>query len=178
MRWPKSLLREWLPALLVFLVLFGLLKLFNRWSLSENALDVGTPVAAFSLPDASGKPFRLPTPGREVLINYWASWCQPCLAEMPVLQDFARRNAANGTQVVGIALEVESDSRAWLSVHPLPFPVVFEMPSATDSSVSLGNARGLLPYSVLVGADGRVLATRTGPFADAADLANWLEDAH
>jgi len=54
---------------------------------------------------------------------------------------------------------------------------VFELPSATDSSVSLGNTRGLLPYSVLVGADGRVLATRTGPFADAADLEAWLADA-
>jgi thiol-disulfide isomerase/thioredoxin len=170
-------MRAWLSALLVFLVLFGLLKLFNRWSLAGNALEVGTPVAAFSLPDASGKPFRLPTAGREVLINYWASWCQPCVAEMPILQDFAQRNAANGTQVVGIALEVESDSRAWLSAHPVAYPMVFEPPGATDSSVSLGNARGLLPYSVLVGADGRVMATRTGPFADAADLEGWLESA-
>ena len=177
MRWPKSLLREWLPALLVFLVLFGLLKLFDRWSLAGNALEVGTPVAAFSLPDASGQPVRLPPPGREVLINYWASWCQPCLAEMPILQGFAQRKAANGTQVVGIALEVESDSRAWLRQHPLAYPVVFELPSATDSSVTLGNARGLLPYTVLVGADGRVLATRTGPFSDAADLEDWLADA-
>jgi len=174
---PAALLREWLPALLVFLVLFGLLKLFNRWSLQDNALEVGTPVAAFSLPDESGKPLQLPLAGREVLINYWASWCQPCLTEMPILQDFARRKAANGTQVVGIALEAERDSRAWLKAHPAAYPVVFEMPSATDSSVTLGNARGLLPYSVLVGADGRVLATRTGPFADAADLEDWLADA-
>jgi thiol-disulfide isomerase/thioredoxin len=177
MRKPTSLLRDWLPAALVFLVLFGLLKLFNRWSLADNALDVGTPVAAFSLPDVGGQPVRLPPPGREVLINYWASWCQPCLVEMPILQDFARRKAANGTQVVGIALEVEKDSRAWLLAHPPAYPIVFEAPSATDSSVTLGNARGLLPYSVLIGADGRVLATRTGPFADGADLEGWLADA-
>jgi len=158
-------------------VMFGLLKMFSRWSLAENALDIGTPVAAFSLPDTAGKPFALPTPGREVLVNYWASWCQPCLAEMPILRDFAQRKGANGTQVVGIALEEAGDSQAWLRQHPSSYTMLFEMPSATDSSVALGNKRGLLPYSVLIGADGRVLATRTGPFADAADLEGWLSDA-
>jgi thiol-disulfide isomerase/thioredoxin len=166
-----------LASLLAILVLVGLLKYFNRWELEDNALEVGTPLAAFHLPDANGRPMRVPTPGREVLINYWASWCGPCVEEMPILREFARRNGAKGTQIIGIALEVEADSRAWLSANPLPYPTLFEPPSATDSSVALGNARGLLPYSVLVGTNGRVLATRTGPFEDVTDLEAWLADA-
>ena len=170
-------MKQLAAALLAMAMLFGLLKLFQRWELSENALDVGTPVAVFQLPDAQGKPFSLPTRGRTTLINYWASWCGPCLEEMPILREFARRNGANGTQLVGIALEDERSSRIWLQANPQPFPTLFELPSATDSSVRLGNAKGLLPYAVLVGADGRVRATRTGAFADRADLDAWVADA-
>ena len=170
-------MRSLFLGLLAIAMLFGLLKLFNRWDLDDNALAVGTPIAAFRLPDANGRPYVLPTPGRSVLINYWASWCGPCMEEMPILRDFAQRNGVNGTQVVGIALEDTRTSRAWLVAHPLPYPVLLELPSATDSSVTLGNARGLLPYSVLVGPDGRVRATRTGPFRDLAELEAWIEDA-
>jgi thiol-disulfide isomerase/thioredoxin len=170
-------MKQWLAAGLAIAILFGLLKLFGRWSLSDNALPAGTPVATFSLPDLQGRQVPLPTPGRKVMINYWASWCGPCLEEMPILRDFAQRNGPNGTQVVGIALEDPDASRRWLQANPPPYPMLLEAPSATDSSVTLGNARGLLPYSVLVGADGRVLATRTGPFIDLADLEAWVAEA-
>ena len=169
-------MKQAITALLAVAMLFGLLKLFQRWELADNALEVGTPVAAFSLPDVSDRPMRLPTPGRPVLINYWASWCGPCLREMPVLGAFAQRNGVNGTQVVGIALDEPRASRAWIASNPQPYPLLLETPSASDSSVTLGNAKGLLPYSVLVGADGRVLATRTGPFTDLADLEEWVAD--
>ena len=170
-------MKQAIAALLAVAMLFGLLKLFNRWELAQNALDEGTPVPAFTLPDLQGRAVRLPTSGKPVLINYWASWCGPCLLEMPMLADFARRNGDNGTQLVGIALEDERSSRIWLQANPQPYPMLLEMPSKTDSSVRLGNAKGLLPFSVLVGADGRVLATRTGPFASQADLDGWIADA-
>jgi len=170
-------MKQAIAALLAIAILFGLLKLFNRWELAQNGLDEGTPLPAFTLPDLQGRPVRLPTPGRPVLINYWASWCGPCLQEMPMLADFARRNGDNGTHLVGIALEDERSSRIWLKANPQPYPMLLEPPSATDSSVRLGNAKGLLPFSVLVGADGRVLATRTGPFTTQADLDDWVADA-
>jgi thiol-disulfide isomerase/thioredoxin len=162
-------------------LLFGALKLVGdrgrRAEFGDNALAVGTPVAVFRLPDAAGQFFRLPTPGRPILINYWASWCGPCLREMPILQDFARRNGRAGPQVVGIALDPPHDSRAWLADNPQPYPILLESPSEGDSSERLGNRRGLLPFTVLVGADGRVLATRTGPFEDAADLEAFVQTA-
>jgi len=164
------------PALAI-LMLFGLLKLFQRWDLASNALPEGTPVAAFSLKDTAGKSLRLPIAGRPVLIHYWASWCGPCLEEMPLLAKFAQRNGTNGTQLVAIALEDERSSRPWLAANPQPFPMLLEPPGPKDSSVTLGNAKGLLPYFVLVGADGRVRASHTGAFKDLASLEDWVQDA-
>jgi len=170
-------MKPFVTALLAVAILFGLVKLFVAWDLSTNALPEGTPVAAFSLPDTAGKPFQLPVAGRPVLINYWASWCGPCLEEMPILRDFAQRNAANGTQLVTIALEDERSSRPFLQANPQPFPVLVEMPGEKDSSVTLGNARGILPYFVLLGADGRVRASHTGAFKSLAELEGWVADA-
>jgi len=164
-------------ALIAVAMLFGLLKLFERWELAQNSLDVGTPIAAFRLPDAQGKPFALPVKGQAVVINYWASWCGPCLQEMPMLREFALQKGGNGAQLVGIALEDERSSKIWLQANPQPYPMLFEAPSAADSSVRLGNAKGILPFTVLVGPDGRVLATRTGAFKDRADLDGWIADA-
>ena len=170
-----------LATLMAVALLFGLLKHFGsrdpNAEYADNALKVGTPVEVFRLPDTTGRYFRLPTPGRPLLINYWASWCGPCLQEMPVLQEFARRHGGNGLQVVGIALDDPHDSRAWLATNPQPYPILLEIPRSGDSSERLGNRRGLLPFTVLLGGDGRGLATRTGPFVDAADLEAFTQAA-
>ena len=170
-------MKQAIAALLAVAMLFGLLKLFQRWELADNALEVGTQVASFELPDLQGRKSRIPPPGRQAIVLYGASWCGPCLEEMPILADFVKRNGTKGTQIVMIMLEDERSARPWMQANPQAFPMLMETPGKADSSVRLGNAKGLLPYAVLVGADGRVRATRTGPFTDLADLDAWVADA-
>lgn len=170
-------MKQAVAAVLAIAVLFGLLKLFHRWDLAGNALDAGTPVPAFRLPDLQGRPVQVPPTGRQAVVLYGASWCGPCLEEMPILADFAHRNGPNGTQLVVIMLEDERSARPWMHANPQAFPMLLEAPGPSDSSVRLGNAKGLLPYAVLVGADGRVKATRTGAFSSAADLDDWIAEA-
>ena len=67
------------------------------------------------------------------------------------------------------------EARRFLFEVPVSFPLFLETPGPADSSVVLGNARGLLPYTVLVGADGRLRKTHTGPFPDAEAVAAWAE---
>ena len=135
----------------------------------------GSTLAPMTLPDRQGRPVTLPTPGRALLLNYWASWCEPCRRELPLLGGFAHRHWANGPQVVGIALDEAGPVTAFLARTPVDYPILLEARGPNDSSVRLGDDRGMLPYSVLVAADGRVLARRLGPFRDAADLEAWAQ---
>ena len=110
--------------------------------------------------------------GRPLLLNVWASWCRPCVEEMPELEHFSRQQSANGVQVVGIALDDEAAVQAFLRRVPVTYPILLDRAGPADSSVQLGNRRGVLPYSVLVSADGRLLKQRIGPFAR-GEIARW-----
>lgn len=103
--------------------------------------------------------------GRPLLVNVWASWCAPCVEEMPELARFAQAQGADGVQVVGVALDTPGNVRAFLQRVPVEYPIVLDVPGPTDASVLLGNAQGLLPYTVLIDAEGRIAKRRLGPFA-------------
>ena len=133
----------------------------------------GEPIPPLQLPDLTGRTVAVPAAwsGRPLLINVWASWCGPCIEEMPELQRFARTQGADGLQVVGIALDEPDAVRAFLVRVPVDYPILIDAPGPADAGVRLGNLKGVLPYSVLIGADGRLLARRVGPF-----VAGELED--
>jgi len=135
----------------------------------------GRIVPDMTVRDLDGRPVALPDAwaGRTTLVNVWATWCAPCLKEMPELQAFAREQGANGMQVVGIALDDDTAVRAFLQAHAIGYPSLVDTPGSADAGVRLGNPAGVLPYSVLVAPDGRLLKTRIGPFNDAADIAAW-----
>ena len=134
--------------------------------------DIDDLAPSFRLPDFSGRPHLLPIPGKRVLINYWASWCGPCRGEMPLLAEYARRGSPDA-MIVGIAQDRPDDARAYLAAEPTPFLNLIEPPSERDSSVQLGNRQNVLPFSVLIDADGRLLKRKMGAFQDAEELEQW-----
>lgn len=113
--------------------------------------------------------------GKPTLVNLWASWCAPCLAEMPELQAFASEQGADGVQVVGIALDDLVPAKAMLARLGVAYPNLIDAPGPADAGVRLGNPAGVLPYSVLVSAEGRVLKTKIGPFEDRQDIEAWAQ---
>lgn len=126
----------------------------------------GEPVPPMSLPDLDDQPVSVPAAyaGRPLLINVWASWCGPCIKEMPELQRYSAEQGGEGVQVVGIALDDEAAVREFLNTTPVSYPILIDAAGPADAGVRLGNPKGVLPYSVLISADGRLLKQRIGPF--------------
>lgn len=135
----------------------------------------GEKVPAFAVPGLDGKPVEVPTAwaGRPLLVNVWASWCGPCIEEMPELQRFHAGQGADGVQVVGIALDDAAAVREFLQRIPVDYPILVDAPGPADAGVRLGNPKGVLPYSVLLSADGRLLKQRIGPFAK-GEIDDWV----
>lgn len=134
----------------------------------------GDRIPTLVLPDPEGRPLDLArmTAGRPALVNVWATWCGPCVKEMPMLDAFHRAQAPNGVQVVGIALDDAGEVRDFMARYRIGYVSLIDTPGQADAGVRLGNPRGVLPFSVLVDADGRIVEQWVGPL-EQDDLDAW-----
>lgn len=140
---------------------------------TNNSIKIGQIVPTFTVMDFSSQPQRLPKPGQWQVINYWASWCGPCRKEMPLLNELNMQSAGR-YDVVGIALDNPVDAKAFLEETPIGFVSFQEMPSKKDSSSTMGNAWEVLPFTVLISPDGRLLRRHIGQFESTPQLHAWL----
>ncbi len=110
--------------------------------------------------------------GRPVLLNFWATWCPPCVEEMPMLSRFSEEHASHGWQVLGLAVDQPSAVRRFLQKTPVSYPVAMAGLGGTELGRSLGNLAGGLPFTVVLGAAGTVLHRKMGRVSP-ADLQQW-----
>ena len=130
------------------------------WTLEFDSTGAGGPVRASGFL------------GQPLLVNFWATWCPPCVEEMPLLNRFYTENRSNGWQMLGLAVDKRSAVRRYLRRSPVDFPVGMAQENGVDLMQQLGNSGNMLPFSVLFAADGAVRQRQVGQL-DARVLAGW-----
>jgi len=100
--------------------------------------------------------------GHPLVLNFWASWCPPCVREMPALDQFARDFAARGWRVVGLAADNAAPVREFLARSPVSYAIGLTGFPGVELSRRLGNLSGGLPFTVVFGPEGRLLQRRMG----------------
>ena len=123
------------------------------------------PVPAVQMPDLNGRLHNLAGyKGKIMVINVWASWCPPCLREMPEFAQLQQEMAAQGVQFLGIAIDDEVNIRQFLSQTRINYPTLLPGPMSNQIGPALGNDQDLLPYTILVDRNGMVRERHFGYF--------------
>jgi peroxiredoxin len=131
-------------------------------------LSVGDRRPDFSLPDVNGvKQSVAQWDGQLLLINFWATWCPPCLAEIPIFVRLQAEYATHGVQFLGIALDNADNVRAFQTEHAMNYPSLHGQRDAISLSKRYGNSIGALPYTVAIARDGRVITMHHGEISEA-----------
>ena len=126
-------------------------------------LSIGQQRPDFIHPNLEGLPVSAADlDGKVFLVNFWATWCKPCVEEMPMLSRLQDELSSQGFRVVGIALDEPERAARFASEMGLSYPVLLGEADVVVTGRRWGNDSGMLPYSVLVDAHGVVQWIKLG----------------
>ncbi len=133
---------------------------------APTGIRIGDPAPSFAVADLEGNPLRLSDfAGRPLIVNFWASWCGPCVEEFPLLQQAEKEHAVDGLAVVGIVYQDRSEAaRAFMQRMGAQWPV------AMDPGDSVAHAYAVFapPETFFIGRDGTVLGHQVGQLSRAS----------
>lgn len=180
----KPLLRDNRTWLILFIAALAILS-STRWRFPRQSGGF-TPVARrLAAPDlvltqpACGAWRLADHRGQVVLINYWATWCEPCREELPGLTQLSRSFAASDFAIVGVSLDdgpnVPARVEQFAQQFRIPYPIAFPPPEITHSPRDVA-----IPTTVLIDRHGRIAKTYTGAVEQrdfTADIATLLAES-
>lgn len=101
--------------------------------------------------------------GKVIVLNFWATWCSPCLYEIPDFVAYQEKYRIRGLQIIGVGLDEEKKLRNVQRTLGINYPILFADPKSDSGLMALwGNSSGIVPYSVVIDRDGRIAYTHHG----------------
>jgi thiol-disulfide isomerase/thioredoxin len=104
--------------------------------------------------------------GKTLVINFWGSWCPPCVEEMPALSNLQDEFSSKNVLFVGIGIDTPSNIRQFLETTLVSYPIVMGGLQGSKIGKALGNTQGALPYTVVINAKGKVTNTKLGKISE------------
>ncbi len=162
--------RRWMAAVAVALGFGG----FGAWVASRHyrlstadhsAVDL---LLGMTMPDAEGASVTLAQwRGRPLVVNFWATWCPPCIGEMPELSEMQREYADQGLQILGIGVDTAANIRQFADKTPMSYPLLVAGPGGSELTRRFGNQMAALPFTAVVDREGRIRRRILGRFVNA-----------
>jgi thiol-disulfide isomerase/thioredoxin len=129
---------------------------------TSPARELAERLPDFSLPSLDGETLSIDSwPGQALVVNFWATWCPPCLREIPLLKEFKHTHDGR-IQVVGIAVDQRAPVEAFAADIEFNYPVLIGQSDAMDAATAFGVDFVGLPFTVFADASGALLGVRTG----------------
>lgn len=156
--------RKWLVAgVAAGFAAFGGWFALRRYAPSDPAAEAVAMMFAQTLPDHAGQPLPLSSlRGRTVVLNFWATWCPPCIDEMPELAELHLEIEPRGGTVLGIGVDSAANIAEFARKSPYPYPLLVSGLEGIELARAFGNRIGALPFTVLIDSRGRVVDRTMG----------------
>jgi thiol-disulfide isomerase/thioredoxin len=146
---------------------------WQHWKPSDATPEAIAGVWQHSFQDLQGTTVLLNTwRDKPMLLNFWATWCPPCVEEMPMLDAFYQAQAGRCT-IVGLAVDRVAAVRSFIEKQGITYPILLSGTHGLDLGKSLGNDAGGLPFSAFFDGNGQLLKVKLGKLAQ-SDLTSWV----
>ena len=154
------------PAFYLVLMMtigFGIFYFFLNTQVEDGAKQSTQGLFAANFPNENGRPQALKQyAGKIVVLNFWASWCEPCREEMPELSELHTAYKDQNLVVLGMAIEDVAAINDFLKETKVSYPLFAADMQGMEIASNLGNDKGVLPFTVIIKPDGTVAKTYFG----------------
>lgn len=124
---------------------------------------VSKPAPVFTLPDLEDAAHRSSEwQGKVIILNFWATWCPPCIKETPTFVELQEEYAARGLQLVGVAIDDKNNVQDFMDTYGVNYPMLIGEDNAIQVAKDYGNRFGALPYTVIIDRQGTIQFIQRG----------------